>query len=61
VRCPVLREQEFRQFDLARAVETLRRIKLAVPGPFSIFITNERTNLSSACCLSQVSVPRAFH
>lgn len=30
---PVLREQEFRQFDLARAVETLRRIKQAVcPG-----------------------------
>lgn len=27
---PVLREQEFRQFDLARAVETLRQIKLAV-------------------------------
>jgi predicted nucleotidyltransferase component of viral defense system len=30
---PVLREQEFRQFDLARAVGTLRRIKLALtPG-----------------------------
>lgn len=30
---PVLREQEFRQFDLARAIETMRRIKLAVcPG-----------------------------
>jgi hypothetical protein len=30
---PVLREREFRLFDLARAVETLRRIKLAVcPG-----------------------------
>jgi len=27
---PVLREQEFRQFDLARAVETVRRIKLDV-------------------------------
>lgn len=27
---PVLREQEFQQFDLARAVETLRRIKLAL-------------------------------
>lgn len=27
---PVLREQEFQQFDLARAVETLRRIKLEV-------------------------------
>jgi len=30
---PVLREQEFRQFNLARAVETLRQIQLAVrPG-----------------------------
>lgn len=30
---PVLREREFRLFDLARAVETLRRIKMAVsPG-----------------------------
>lgn len=27
---PVLREQEFREFDLARAVETVRQIKLAV-------------------------------
>jgi hypothetical protein len=27
---PVLREREFQQFDLARAVETLRRIKLAL-------------------------------
>jgi hypothetical protein len=27
---PVLREQEFRQFDLARAVETLRQIMTAV-------------------------------
>jgi hypothetical protein len=29
---PVLREQEFQQFDLARAVETLRRIKANMDG-----------------------------